>query len=298
MRGDFTSCSGCSLCLLVCPIWRRTRDITLTPHGRLKALQHGVDPRDLVVSAHECTLCGACEPACPEEISLVPLALSLRNGRLPDPARASDRASKGRSVSTLLLGDASYDNEPELLRRIIELCAASPATRAKSTVDTLIKLIMQGDRPDVVQLSNFRNQFKNAYEIVVTHGLIFRMIKDWLPEIRIRTLGESLLKRREIRMAITAQDFYVIESRAYHADYQRLVATYDELRKEKGCGMNLDLQRMAIPLENGKALDPEQVLWALQGFKGMRIITESLEDKMLLKQLTGRHVLHLAELAA
>jgi ferredoxin len=37
----YAACSGCSLCLLVCPVWRATRDIRLTPHGRAKALQHG-----------------------------------------------------------------------------------------------------------------------------------------------------------------------------------------------------------------------------------------------------------------
>ena len=41
MLPSHASCSGCSLCLLACPVWRQTRDIRLTPHGRAKALQHG-----------------------------------------------------------------------------------------------------------------------------------------------------------------------------------------------------------------------------------------------------------------
>ena len=41
-NADYAACSGCSLCLLVCPVWRRRRDdLRLTPHGRAKALQHG-----------------------------------------------------------------------------------------------------------------------------------------------------------------------------------------------------------------------------------------------------------------
>jgi ferredoxin len=297
-QNNFTSCSGCSLCLLVCPIWRRTRDIALTPHGRAKALQHGVDPHDLRLSAHECILCGACEPACPEQINLVPLALSLRNGRLPDPKHASVSATKGRASSAWLLGDASYGADPELLQRIIALCGISPAMVAMDTGDILLNLTMQGGQPEGRQLANFRNQFTNASEIIVTHGLIYRMIREWLPEIQIKTLGETLLKRDEIRMAITEQDFYMIEARSYHADYQRLVGTYDDLRKERGCKMNLDLQRLAIPLETGKPFDPEQALWSLQGFKGGRIITESLEDKIILKKLPGLHVLHIGELTA
>ena len=31
VRGSFAACSGCSLCLLVCPVWRRTRDLRFTP---------------------------------------------------------------------------------------------------------------------------------------------------------------------------------------------------------------------------------------------------------------------------
>ena len=67
-KRDFTACSGCSLCLLVCPVWRRKRDLRFTPHGRAKALQHGVPVAEIRDSIESCTLCGACEPACPENI--------------------------------------------------------------------------------------------------------------------------------------------------------------------------------------------------------------------------------------
>jgi Fe-S oxidoreductase len=75
---EFSSCHGCSLCLLSCPVWRQTRDVRLTPHGRAKALQHGATAADLHASIASCTLCGSCEPACPEEIPLVDMILELR----------------------------------------------------------------------------------------------------------------------------------------------------------------------------------------------------------------------------
>jgi len=65
-RAATMHCSGCSLCLLVCPVWRQTRDISLTPHGRAKAIQHG-DSVDSA-SVESCTLCMACDPVCPEKI--------------------------------------------------------------------------------------------------------------------------------------------------------------------------------------------------------------------------------------
>ena len=74
----YAACSGCSLCLLACPVWRSTRDIRYTPHGRAKALQHGATAMDLAASVDACTLCGACEPACPENIALVAMTTGLR----------------------------------------------------------------------------------------------------------------------------------------------------------------------------------------------------------------------------
>src|SRR4051794_2069659 len=73
-------CSGCGLCLLVCPVWRESRDVRLTPKGRARAIQHGATRDDLVASMDGCTLCGACEPACPEELPLVDMVMELRSG--------------------------------------------------------------------------------------------------------------------------------------------------------------------------------------------------------------------------
>src|SRR5690349_7028159 len=75
---DYASCSGCGLCLLVCPVWRRSCDLGLTPLGRAKALQHGAAAADIASSIQSCTLCAACEPVCPEEIGLVAMTLELR----------------------------------------------------------------------------------------------------------------------------------------------------------------------------------------------------------------------------
>ena len=76
---DHSACSGCGLCLLVCPIWRRTGDIELSPLGCCKALQHGAAADDLAAMADWCRLCGACAPVCPERIDLIGLMRSLRH---------------------------------------------------------------------------------------------------------------------------------------------------------------------------------------------------------------------------
>src|SRR5436190_5184409 len=85
-------CSGCGLCLLVCPVWRQSRDVRLTPKGRARAIQHGASREDLAASTAGCTLCGACEPACPEELPLVEMVMELRRGD------AFPEAAGGRSA--------------------------------------------------------------------------------------------------------------------------------------------------------------------------------------------------------
>ena len=77
-RRDHADCSGCSLCLLVCPVWRQSRDVSLTPLGFAKAMQHGAGAAGVAAPVEHCTLCMACEPVCPEGIDITGVILSVR----------------------------------------------------------------------------------------------------------------------------------------------------------------------------------------------------------------------------
>ena len=123
------ACSGCSLCLLVCPVWRSTFDIRLTPHGRAKALQHGATAFDVADSIDTCTLCGACEPVCPEEIALVDMVLALRRdlaSTMPDRVGNavvqlqqgvdSNSTTALSAYPTVLLADSALSEQPQLLQ--------------------------------------------------------------------------------------------------------------------------------------------------------------------------------------
>src|ERR1019366_7760567 len=120
-QGDYASCSGCGLCLLVCPVWRRQRDIGLTPLGRAKALQHGAVAADIAESIQSCTLCAACEPVCPEEIALVAMTLDLRR-ELVQPALA-------QSLRTRMKTQAARPLAPPLSSRAVLL--PGPALRER-----------------------------------------------------------------------------------------------------------------------------------------------------------------------
>ena len=121
-----------------------------------------------------------------------------------------------------------------------------------------------------------------------------------------RSLGIALSRRHELRRRLAADDLYVIEARAYHADVEGLVRHYDDLRYDSGCAMNLDLQRIAIPatarnLRQRLGLeatdDAAQTRWLLQGRRIARIVVEDAGDIAAFRQVVDLPVVHLAELA-
>ena len=244
--GDFAACSGCNLCLLVCPVWRRTHDFALTPHGRAKALLFGATAADIAPSVESCTLCTACEPVCPENIGLVAMTLELRR-----------QLAQAHGLQALR---ASMDEQAAL---------PPPAKPAAA-------------------------------------NLLLRHLRLWLPQAQLAGLGMALSSLPRLRRALGAGDLYVIEPRASHADYQRLVGHYDALRAASGCALNLDLQRIAIPaaarsLPQRLGLetidDSVQLNWILQGHQITRIVVESLEDGAAFAEVSKLRVVHLADLA-
>ena len=127
----------------------------------------------------------------------------------------------------------------------------------------------------------------------------------WLPGKKIESLGAAASSLTVVRKHLHADDFYVIETRAYHADRERLVKHYDGLRIAHGCAMNLDLQRLAIPTTAGSlpatlgksVVDlREQARWILQGRAFSRIIVENLNDIAVFTAVTDKPVVHFAQL--
>lgn len=320
-RKDYASCSGCSLCLLVCPVWRRSRDLGLTPQGRAKALQHGASAADIAASIQSCTLCAACEPVCPEEISLVAMILDLRR-QLVQPAavqslraRMEEQAARPfaprpRSPAALLPGQALREH-PGTLARVTALLGGAGNLPIADDDGSDIALALEAEGAVPAQrLERFLRPLRGLKKIVVADGLLLRHLRQWLPGSRIISLGEALSGLAVVRGALRPGDLYVIEPRAYHADYQRLVKYYDALRSAAGCAFNLDLQRIAIPavarslpqklgLETAvdTADDSVQARWILQARKITRIVVESTEDGAAFERVSDRPVVHLAEVA-
>jgi ferredoxin len=294
-RKDHASCSGCSLCLLVCPVWRKTHDPRMTPEGRAKALQNGATPQEIAASIASCTLCGACEPVCPEHIDLVGMTLDLRK-RLADPAAVAEahlsmsERKTGRAPSaaaTVFIPGAALAAKLPVLSRVAALLGATVADGSGGDIAQALEAGLPV--PDE-RLNEFLSALRSARTIVVEEGLWLRHLRRWLPKARVIGLGEALSSLEAVRRGLREGDLYVIEPRAYHSNYERLVKHYDRLRSERGCSMNLDLQRIAIPPAG-------QAAWIVKGLRVDRVVVENLQDAAAFEQHGLSDVVHVAELA-
>jgi len=310
-------CNGCSLCLLVCPIWQQTRDIRLTPHGIAKATQYGATPEQLEDFIRLCPLCGACEPICPQNIDLTDIILEMR-GQLPQKENGLEQciqtwteaetirpAKMVVSASTVFLAGKTLREQKKALSRILSLLRDHAALAEDDGWDIAIAL-ESGMKIPVQRLERFLSPLYNVKKLVISDGIFYHTLRHWLPNVEIISLGKLLSSLKAIREKIEKTDFYVIESRTYHADYENLVKYYNQLALEQHCQLNLDLQRIAIPTTGMsvqrkfdlKVLDYQrQVEWLLRERDCSRIVTENWEDKEILEQFTDKPVLHLSELA-
>jgi ferredoxin len=311
---DYAACSGCSLCLLVCPMWRRSHDPRLTPEGVAKALQCGATVAQLAEPIEACSLCGACDTVCPEGIDLTGLIMDLRR-KLPPYPEITGRPGLSQIVGAggTVIGPAASTSAALLL--------PGPDLRADVALLARVRIqlgaaVADDDGADIslaletgVEISQLRlQQFLAPLRdrtLVAADGLLLRYLRRWLPGSRRAGLGAALSSMATVRGKLGASDLYVIEPRAYHADYERLVTYYDKLRKDTGCMLNLDLQRIAIPavaqglrrsLGQLASDDTVQATWILQGRKPTRIVVESLADRAAFRQVCDVPVVHLADL--
>ena len=307
---DHAACSGCSLCLLVCPMWRRNRDISLTAHGYAKALQHGADANEIAAAVWSCTLCGACDPVCPEQIDVTGMILKLRR-KLTHPeepalqARMQAEAARPLTMqhpAAKLLPDQALRESPDLSAHIAALLGIPVAEDDGADIALALEagVVIPPQR-----LQRFLSPWRGLKKIIIADGLLLKHLKQLLPKMNFVTLGEALSTHAAIRRSLRATDLYVIEPRAYHADHQRLVKHYDRLRAESGSAFNLDLQRIAIPATSRSLPqrlglmvpdDDEQAHWVLHGRSITRIVVESLEDRAAFEKVSNVPVVHLAEL--
>lgn len=300
-------CSGCGLCLLACPVWHQTRDLRLTPQGRAKALQHGAVLASLAPAIASCTLCGACEPACPEGLPLVEMILGLRAEAPLERDVVLAKLAVAPQVSpaqtgVVLLPGGALVRDAARLERTLALLEANPA----ADDGTDIALAIEAGVPvPKHRLDSFIEPLERAKRLIVAEGLLLRELRRAFPGKDVVGLGEALSRLKSVREKLRSSDLYVIEPRAFHADRQRLIGHYDTLRRALGCAMNLDLQRLAVPTTASAAQHTlgrnaisvaEQARWIMEGRSFERVVVEDASDCAAFAGVTERPVLHLADL--
>ena len=310
------------MCALPCPVFRQSRDLTLTLHGRARALLAGATPAEVAPSTLACVLCGACEPVCPEEIDTVGMTLELRRTlttqdmnplartvQTQHPSWVAPPAVTGASApparTFALLASSRFEARTDLQTRVIETLGGHAEVNVIPDAgdDLAVRLEAGLDIPDT-RRRQFLAGLPSRGTVVVLDGLFLRTLRVWRPGLRAMSLGEALLRRPAVTRALRPEDLLVIDSRGFHAEHTRLVKFYDRVRAERGCDTNLDLQRVAIPtgavslqtrLGIGDHDVAAQVRWIMEGRAARRVVVEAVEDLAAFGEHGGVPVCHLAE---
>jgi len=308
---DPAQCNGCGVCMLSCPVWNQHHTKALTYCGRNRASIGGAAAEDLLASARACLLCGSCEPLCPMGIRTTQATIALRQhlaarGLLPKTSFQFNRQKPDTlAVSRLLLPGKALSAESGLASTVLTVLGQPVGLYEDDGYD-IAAALESGQAISDARIEAFISPLTRAREIIVADGLLFNLLRPLLPSsISVIPLGPALLANPNVRSGLKAGDFYMIETRAYNARRLEFVALYDAVRREKGCFMNLDLQRVATPtgaasyhrhagLENIVSVEA-QVKWLLEGRDAKRIVVEHLDDREAFAKYTALPVVHLAE---
>lgn len=248
-------------------------------------------------------LCGSCEPTCSFGMQTVSATLDMKVLLNKDTAQKIKFRKRARpALGPVLLACPSLLHKNILIDKTLDILKG--ATIFDDNGDDISLALETGLGVPTSRINDFIDSLKNAKEIITTDGLIYRLLKRFLPEAIITGLGEALIRYGGLSDRLRKGDLYVIDARTYNAGFKNLVGIYDGLRRKTGCMMNLDLHRVATPTAvvrneaGSRSVDvKKQMQWMLAGRDAKRIIVERVEDKAAFESASGAPVFFVSEIA-
>ena len=295
---DPGDCHGCGLCSMVCPVYQQGGNVMHTPHGWARSMQYsGALDHDHVMA---CMLCGACAPLCPQDIDMMQMLVACRQGvtELP-PVEALEESPARQKGKVVFIGDRCCADDENYQEKILRLLRSYHAVMASDQGQDISEAMQAGRKVSHARLHQFLGSLQGVKRIIISDGLLQMLIRDKLPQIPMESLGRLLSSHSEVRKRITADDYYILDSQSYHADYAHAVTYYDQLQQQTNCELSRDLHRLGIPtgaLSSGQFPQAQQVDWLMAGRAARRIIVESLADYYLLSQQCEQPVVHITEM--
>jgi hypothetical protein len=207
----------------------------------------------------------------------------------------------------VLMPGPALGGDKALLHRVVEILGKSAAISVSDRDGHELALTLEnGKSVESGWVERILAPFLKARELIVVEGILHRFLRRRLPHLKVIGLAEALLRIDPIRQSLRPKDFLVIDARSFHSDYQRTLKLFDRVRRETGCQMNLDLQRLAIPTTADATAGDRAarestvataISWMLKGRTIDRIVTESPVDLGAFRAHTDIPVVHLSEIA-